>query len=197
MGQNGKKAARPASAPEARPPRIHVRKRPPVSEVPPQEPSRTGRGRLLEIQEAEWAFVREGRSLAEIAQAHGRPYRTIQQWAQAGLWEAARRQFLLSDQGQADILQEELRKVLLDVQRGIRPLTAPLAHMILVTSRAAKEMRGDRYSVSAVFAVMKDFLRHIRAAQPDLLDHLEPHVEAFLKAMRTDLLPKGPPARKG
>lgn len=165
----------------------------PVTLGIPQNSDRGDRATALEKAEAEWAFVREGRTLQEIATAHGRTFSTIQQWAKQGLWEQARKNFLLSDQGQADILQDQVRMILLDLQKGTRQLTAPLAHMILMSNRAAKEMRGDRYSMAQLFVVLKDFLRFVRAAKPDLLPLLEPVVEAFLQAKKAEMLP----GRKG
>lgn len=179
-----------ASAPDARPPFRPPRRRAPTHPpiVVEANSERGNRASTLERAEAEWAFVREGRTLAEIAQAHGRSYNTVKEWAQAGLWEAARRSFLLSDQGQADILQDQVRKLLMDLQTGERTLTAPLAHTILLASRGAKEMRGDRFSWSQLFAILKDFLREIRAADPSLLGLLEPHVERYLQNRKAELL---------
>jgi hypothetical protein len=157
------------------------------------QPPRDFRAPALERHEAEWAFVREGRSLQEVAQAHGREFSTIQRWAKDGLWKEARRTYLLSSQGQADILQEEVSKVLMELKRGEKQLSAPIAHMILVANRAAQEMRGDKYSWTQMFALLKDLTRHIRAAQPDALPLFEPLLESFITAKKGEMLP----AKKG
>jgi hypothetical protein len=149
------------------------------------------KGKRAEIEEriqAEHAFVREGRELREIALAHARPYSTIQHWARDGKWEDKRRRFLLSDEGSADILQHKVSELLLDLMQGHSRLTAPMAHTILVAKKAEREIRGDRYSLTQLFAVIQGFLAHLRAADPSLLPVIEPHVEAYLQAQREILL---------
>lgn len=153
-------------------------------------PTSKPRASRLEKIQAEFAFVREGRTLPEIAEAHDRAYSTVLRWFKDGLWDQARKRFLLSDSGQADIIMNAVQKVLLQLQDGTRDLTAPTANMILQAKRAEREIRGDKYSFTQLFAIIKQFLGHVRAADPTLLPVLEKHIEAFLEAQKEDLLAK-------
>jgi hypothetical protein len=159
--------------------------RPPVLSVPKI------RATVGEKIQAEDAFVRSGRSLSEIGAAHGRPYNTIKEWSREYGWEEKRKEFLLSDSGQADILGGSVRELLLKIQTGNQALTGPIANTILMAKRAEREIRGDKYNFTQLFVMTKAFIAHLRAADAGLLPLLEPHVEAFLQAQKEAMLPKG------
>lgn len=159
--------------------------RPPV--LPVSKPHATVAERL----QAEDAFVRGGRTLAEIGAAHGRSYPTIHAWARESGWEEKRKEFLLSDSGQADILDSSVRELLLKLQQGALALTGPLANTILMAKRAEREIRGDKYNFTQLFMMTRAVIGHLRAADPGLLPLLEPHIEAFLQAQKEAMLPRG------
>lgn len=154
-------------------------------------PAPRPRAQVAERLQAADAFIRSGRSLAEIAKAHTRSWATIQSWCKDEAWEDRRREFLLSDSGQADILGGKVREMLVKLQEGQSALTGPMANTILIAKRAEREIRGDRYNFTQLVSVIQTFLRHLRAADPSLLPLLEPHVEAFLQAQKESMLPRG------
>ncbi len=166
----------------------------------PNPPKKTGptpaaaprpRADVAERLQARDAFVRSGRSLKQIAEAHNRAWATVHAWSAEEGWEDQRREFLMSDSGQADILGLKVREILIKLQEGTRELSGATANTILMAKRAEREIRGDKYNFTQLFAIVRTFLVHLRAADASLLPLLEPHIESFLQAQKEAMLPRG------
>lgn len=152
-------------------------------------------GKLRDRTEGEVAFVREGRTLAEVALALDAAPAMVQRWYLDGGWEKKRQQYLLSSDGVCALLEQQLRLRLLRVQKmcdaGKDDLTGKDADTILKFAKAVRELRGDKASLMQTVAVLQDLILFLRGACPDLLPALEPHVESFLQAKRKAALANG------
>ena len=192
LGREGCMAPK-AKAPK-KPPKFHRRRK--MKPPPPEAPLSCQRARSEhatehEKQTAKLSFVREGASIAAISRSLGRSFNTVKSWSQEDGWEPARRAFLASAEGAADILQNQLLLFLNDVQAGKYKLTAALAKTVREMSFAIKTLREDRLTPTMYFTVLQEFVGHLSAAEPELLPKLEAHVETFLTARRKLFLAGG------
>jgi hypothetical protein len=133
---------------------------------------------------AEMAFVVEGKTLREIAEACHRTLPTVAKWCEEGDWKAKREKHILSSDGLASLLEQQLRNMALAAMAGERVLTGSEAQTILKLSRAVQELRGGAASLPQVFSCMNEFVLFLKGAAPDLAPKIEPHLEAFLMAKR-------------
>jgi hypothetical protein len=156
------------------------------------EPAKRSRASYQERLQAEHAFVHEGLSLADIAKGHARAYATIKEWHDAGEWDKARKAFLISKAGAADIIERKFQQLLMQIEGSEAMISGAQADTVLKVAKAVDMLRGDRYTALQAFMFFKDFAQYLRAAQPDLLPLLEPHVERFLQDLRKTLLAREP-----
>lgn len=133
---------------------------------------------------AEIAFVQEGKTLREVAEACHKSLSTVTAWCEEGGWKAKRERHILSSDGLASLLEQQLRKMALEAMSQQRAITGSEAQTILKLSRAVQELRGGEASLPQTFAVMNGFILFLKGAAPDLAPKIEPHVEAFLQAKR-------------
>lgn len=145
---------------------------------------------IRERMEAEFAYVRGGESPAEIASALGCHKSTVKKWVRENGWQEARKAFLTSDAGAADILERQMHSMLLSIERGDIELSGARADLVLKLTKTIKELRGDKYTMVQTFGIMRQFVAHVREADPALLTVLEEQVEAFLDARRKTILGK-------
>lgn len=134
--------------------------------------------------QAEMAFVQEGRTLREIADSVGKSLPTVTKWCDEGSWKQKRERHILSSDGLASILEQQLRKMALEAMAQQRSITGSEAQTILKLSRAVQELRGGEASLPQTFAVMNGFILFLKGAAPKLAPEIEPHVESFLQAKR-------------
>ncbi len=150
-----------------------------------------GNSEFQERLQAEHAFIREGAKIMDIAKVLDRSAATVGRWAQEGGWESKRRAMLASKDGAADILERKLLQMLMEVEEGKRELSAPLADSILKITTAVDRLRGEKLTVTTIFAILNLFVAHVKAGEPSLLPRLEAHVESFLESRRKIALAGG------
>lgn len=135
-------------------------------------------------QTAERLFVYEGYEVQEIADMYRRSLPDVVQWGLEDRWEQKREAENCSTDRAADVLENRLMEYIMSIKNNNNDLTEHAARLILTTSKAVAALRADKQTLRGIMFAMLKFIEYLKAADPEILGKIEPHINTFLEQRR-------------
>lgn len=141
---------------------------------------------------AETMWVREGKTLTDIAKSLGKNRATLSRWRKAGNWDAKRSEYLQNcPQAVLDVLRRQRERMILDREKSATPdgqaaaVDPAYADSIYKITAVIEKLEAKSEAVGPVLDAMDRFVRWCRLELTESkFPIIAEAIEAFLTALR-------------
>ncbi len=129
-------------------------------------------------------FLKENKSIHEIATILKESEQQITQWGLEENWERKKLATMTSTDNAANLLEQKLLEFMIDLDNDKTLLTEHSVKIIERCSKAIASLRAEKATLSAILASLQAFVDYLKTVDPQMLLTLEPHIEAFIEKRR-------------